>query len=188
MKSSPLYRWLRALNYAVVVIAVIFIYCVLQYFYENTLKTTGNEVPMLIVILVGDLLLGALLGAEQLIQEIRSKGRWSCNVPRLVLLGAPTLLLGLFNPVYVSLIVSVSLPDNFPQFMLAPLFFIFNQIVFAFALVTSFTKTDAEPAAEIAEPEIDTFTEPEVITDSDTEPEALTDHDTEPEADAEAKE
>lgn len=76
---------------------------------------------------------GTVFGFEKLFCEIKKEGRWKINVPRLLILGMPSLLIGtglfLFLPDYISFI-----------WLNTILYSWFMQMLFGYVVVTSFYK------------------------------------------------
>lgn len=87
--------------------------------------------------------IGITLGVEHLICEIRKEGNWNINLPKLVLMGVPSLYFSLTIFIYYKII---NLPSR-PIFILLKggnKFITISQLILGYIIITSFYKVNKE--------------------------------------------
>jgi hypothetical protein len=89
--------------------------------------------------------IGVLLGLEHFIREKKKNGKWSLNIPKLVLIGIPSLYFSasiflfynsLLSNTFLVYPIGVLLNNNGSHFLT-----VFN-VIFGFAIITSFYKKE----------------------------------------------
>lgn len=123
--------WLKYLLYILIICMVSFSR---QYF--TTLRGTTYIALFNIGVMILNVMVGVLLGAEVLDSEFKKEGSWKVNTPKLVLVGLPSLLIG-----FSSLILfgEFAFIGNLPQAIFANSGVF--QLIFGYAISTSFYKT-----------------------------------------------
>lgn len=106
---------------------------------------TFEILPYLVWSTIIFIIFGALLGIEKFILERRKEGHWEVNLPKVILLGIPSLYLAFGYYLYYCPIRFVQLTLTYPiQFLLQgnssfwPIF----QMLFGYIVVTSFHKVE----------------------------------------------
>ena len=123
-----------------------------QYVFESirrNVQETYNVNPyfqnIIMLIFYGGI--GLILGLEHLIQEIKKQGKWVINIPKLVLMGIPSLYFSLsiliyyINSQFVRDILSYPigiLLNNSPNFISV------FQLILGYSIITSFYKENEE--------------------------------------------
>lgn len=88
--------WLRYLAHFIFILGLIFLASFVEYKLKYLMSTTYKYDPFLpAIITLIFIILGASLGLEHLVRETKKEGRWIINLPKLILLGVPSLYLGL---------------------------------------------------------------------------------------------
>jgi uncharacterized transporter YbjL len=125
-------------------VAIVCLVIIYSYFiaYQHA---SGNSVFLSVGLLVIDFLFGGILGWERFSKESNRPGKWLINLPRLVLIGLPSLVCS-----NVLLLHDADIPvisGMIPGFLTQnSIFASFSQILFGYILLTSFYKTDGGPA------------------------------------------
>ena len=133
-------KWLHSLIKALIIFAaIIFLAAIHQSFSLTTSSASDSWVTFHITLLIF-LLFGLLLGLEHLVCEAVKKGKWHVNLPRLILLGLPSLLFGFYFDLYYTNIPFLRLLAHFLPAFLAQ-FAVFEQLsilLLGYIVVTSF--------------------------------------------------
>jgi len=123
-------KWLFYLVYAVVLFGY-------SFFGLNIINSISEHSAMLYdffsqayISAIIFFILGVILGIPNLISEIKKEGKWKVNLPRLILIGIPSLFLSL------QIIFTIIL-QRLIFFYVSPSIF---QIIFGYILITSFYK------------------------------------------------
>jgi hypothetical protein len=114
-------------------------------YWDKQMEMTYSPFPSMLWSMIIFIVLGLLLGLETFLLETRKEGTWRVNLPKIILLGVPTL--------YFSLgIFIMYLPLSFIQQTLSyPLQFFLEgsthflsifQVIFGYIVITSFTKVE----------------------------------------------
>ena len=104
---------------------------------ENYYRGGFNPFIIMIGFYVG---IGLLLGLEHLIHEKNKEGYWKINLPKIILMGVPSLYFSLALILYINLNVF-----SFPLRILMGIgidFMSIFQIVLGYSIITSFYKID----------------------------------------------
>lgn len=137
-------QWLKHFIYLVVVIILVLI----RVHFMKLAKAYSNETFLinyyfLSMVILTNILLGILLGVEHLISEMKAKGTWKINFPKLILLGVPALY---FSIAYVAIYSQNTLVQYIFSYPLrifltydTSIFYIF-QLIFGYVIITSFCK------------------------------------------------
>lgn len=132
--------WLKYLCYTLCIIGVAALeeYITIRVSYYFLRSWGGNYSYYLLIAppLVLNILIGLLLGLEHYWKELKHKGRWRVNVPRVILMGVPFLLIGLFN--FLILINSFSWLSRLGKY--GADFISVSQILTGYIIITSFYK------------------------------------------------
>lgn len=137
-------QWLKYLFYMVIMLIIVllrvYITNLAKGYYSETFQM--NFFLLTIMVLI-NVMLGILLGLEHLIKEIKTEGTWKINIPKLTLLGIPTLYCSIAN-------FSIYSPNKFLLYVFTkPLWSLlrydinilsFFQLMFGYIIVTSFYK------------------------------------------------
>ena len=85
-------------------------------------------------------LVGMIFGLEKIFGEMNKIGSWKVNLPRLIVVGLPSFLVGTYIILFINYIfIPQFLNLNFVNFAL---FINFMQMLFGYILVTSFYKVE----------------------------------------------
>lgn len=135
--------WLKYGIYIILLIAFLmlkeFVMKKLNYIYTRSWGAGNSYFLFITIPLIFNLLLGMLIGSEHLINEIRKIGRWKINLPKLTILGLPSLLLSLsyhilyINNKFIQMTfwgVASHFENSFPVF----------QIILGYVLISSLYK------------------------------------------------
>ena len=127
--------WIGYAIYALILLFA-FIFCnyILTYLKELMNKTFQPEPSFTLTIAVY-VMLGILLGLEHLFMERKKEGKWRINLPKLLLLGIPSLTC-VFPVIFYPLIHT--LVSNEALLSLV-------QVIFGYALSSSFYKSPPKP-------------------------------------------
>lgn len=109
--------------------------------YQNA--TAGINLYILwLIMFLANTIFGFVLGIESLLKEKGKKGMWAFNIPRIIILGLPSLIMGsYFFIYYMDIQIILTLTEYLPKFMIkSSMFVTFNQILFGYILVTNITK------------------------------------------------
>jgi hypothetical protein len=146
MKIKP---WLKYLIYSVLIIGLVILneyvcqkHKAAYYRMNFSVEYLYSAISMLICIGIG-----ALLGLEQLLKEIKREGSWKVNIPRLLIIGLPSLYFAFsFLIMYITYHNSIII-----RILIYPLFFLMHfgtyytaifQLIFGYVMITSFYKYD----------------------------------------------
>jgi hypothetical protein len=129
--------WLKYSIYILLLIVIIFLkeYVTgkLTFSYKRTWGAGGSYILLITVPLIFNLVIGLFLGLEHFIVEIKKAGTWKINLPKLILVGLPSLFFSLTYHValYVQSLSYATLGTNF-----IPVF----QIVLGYVVITCLYK------------------------------------------------
>ena len=137
-------QWLKYLFYMAIILVTVslrvYITKLAKGFYNETFQMNFY---LLIIIVLINMTLGLLLGLEHLLKEIKAEGTWKINLPKLILLGLPSLYCSIAN-------FSIYSPSKFLFYFFAkPLWNLLSydvnilslfQLIFGYIIVTSFYK------------------------------------------------
>lgn len=84
-------KWILYSIYSVVLVFYIIFSSKILIFEKEQYQRTFNNLPLIIWSMIIFIVFGLLLGLEMLLLEMRKDGKWMINLPRLILLGAPSL-------------------------------------------------------------------------------------------------
>lgn len=135
-------KWLYSLIKAVVIFAAIICFAVIHHFFSLTTRSANDSWLTFNIILLIFFTFGLLLGVEHLVDEIRKKGKWHVNLSRLILLGLPSLFLGLyFNLYYTSVPYLKFLAHYLPAYLAqSPICMQLSILLLGYILATSFQR------------------------------------------------
>lgn len=100
---------------------------------------------ILMIIFYGGI--GLLMGLEHLIQEIKKEGTWEINIPKLVLIGIPSLYFSIASFVYYNTSQFVRDILSYPISILmknSTNFISVFQLILGYSIITSFNKKKEE--------------------------------------------
>lgn len=137
--------WLKYLIYIVLISFLIFVRSYVGNLFTAYFKREFqyNYFYVVITTLLG-VCIGVLLGIEHFIKERRNEGTWNINMPKLILVGLPSLYLSLTNILIYSKI-------DFFHTLAYPLLYLLKlgssyvilfQLILGFVVITSFNKSD----------------------------------------------
>lgn len=138
--------WLKYLVYAVLLVAVLYLrnYVGVKLQGKNHNEFKFDVVLMAIEVLI-NIGVGAVLGGEHLINEIRKTGKWNINLPKIIILGLPTLYISLAylgywisNPILNHLISNRLLY----LIMISQGSLLLFQVILGYVVITSFYKSN----------------------------------------------
>ncbi len=135
--------WLRYLAYALIILVLVFTN---SFIFERiriiqNLTYTISYVWLSVTIII-NMILGALLGIEYLINETRKSGSWKLNSPKIMFMVIPSLYLSLFLLFNFTVIGNIYNPvikhlsSNRYSLDVIPI----SQVLFGYFIVTSFYK------------------------------------------------
>jgi hypothetical protein len=87
-------------------------------------------------------LIGIVIGFEYFLKEMKKKGRWKANIPKLILVGLPSLCFAFYAFVFVYLLNINGILGRPLEFLLSGnlnLMIVF-QVIFGYVIITSFYK------------------------------------------------
>lgn len=137
--------WLKYFFIIILILVMVFLG---QYVFESirrNVQETYNINPyfqnIIMLIFYGGI--GLLLGLEHLIQEIKKQGKWVVNIPKLVLMGIPSLYFSLSIFIYYSSSQFVREVLSYPTGILlnnGGNFISVFQLILGYSIITSFYK------------------------------------------------
>lgn len=138
MKSK---LWFNYFLYIFLIIVLVLVGQQIFWDYKRNVQDTFNYRPyyQYTITMIFYMGLGILLGVEHIICEIKKKGTWSINIPKIILMGIPSLYFSLVIFIYYSNIPILSYPymvlikggTNFINAF---------EIVLGYSVITSFYK------------------------------------------------
>lgn len=138
-------HWLSYFLYTVILLSYIFfsnkIFLVLNEQRTNTFELFPGLIWSTVIFVI----LGVLLGVEKFIMERRKEGHWEVNVPKVILLGIPSLYFafGVFLNYLPFEFVNQTLTYPIRFFLLGDSsFWAIFQMIFGYVVVTSFDKVE----------------------------------------------
>jgi len=135
MKNS----WLKYFIYILLIVVTVFIG---NYFYQAISKNGNNPYFINIVLIIFYGGIGVILGLEQFICIKKKEGRWRINIPKLVLIGIPSLYFSLYLFIYYSNILNV-ISSPIGVLLRSNINFInIFQLILGYTIITSFNKFD----------------------------------------------
>lgn len=135
--------WLRNLLYALVLLGFLLLFSDLTGKASARAARTFNPHASILIGVLGNLLFGALLGAEHLLREANRPGRWSFDLPRFVFLGIPGLILGLYPLLYFAAgtPAAAAIADRLPLFLMnSTVFDSLGGILLGYVLASNFSR------------------------------------------------
>ncbi|HSQ33732.1 MAG TPA: hypothetical protein VLM81_02410 [Peptostreptococcaceae bacterium] len=138
-------NWLSYFRYMLVFVCYSFFSNKILMYWDKQMGMTYSPFPSMLWSMIIFIILGLLLGLETFLLETKKEGNWRVNLPKIILLGVPTL--------YFSLgIFIMYLPLSFIQQTLSyPLQFFLEgsthflsifQVIFGYIIITSFAKVE----------------------------------------------
>ena len=109
----------------------------LEYSYKRTWGGNGSYILLITIPFIFNLVIGMFIGIDHFIKEIKKAGTWKINLPKIVLVGLPSLFFSLtyhvafINIVLIKLLSYATLGTNF-----IPVF----QIVLGYVFITCLYK------------------------------------------------
>jgi hypothetical protein len=139
-------KWLSSLIKAVVAFATIICFAMVHHFFSLSTRSANDSWLTFNIILLIFFIFGLLLGIEHLVCEIQKKGKWRVNLPRLILLGLPSLFLGLyFNLYYTSIPFLKLLARHLPAYLAqSPICMQLSILLLGYIMATSFQRVPAK--------------------------------------------
>jgi hypothetical protein len=136
--------WIKYAIYILLIIVIIFLkeYAIgkLDYSYKRTWGANGSYILLITIPFIFNLVIGLFIGIDHFIREINKAGSWKINLPKIVLVGLPSLFFsltyhfaGINNPfVQDKLLRYATLGTNF-----IPVF----QIILGYVFITCLYKS-----------------------------------------------
>lgn len=139
--SDTLKKWLKYVIYAIVIFAYITFFTVIDEQIKILVSKTYDSRMENLVLLFGNIIFGIILGMERFLHEMHRKGKWGFNIPRIILIGIPSLIFAMYLYIYYSNnSVLILATDYLPKFITSNTFISLNQILFGYVLITNFSK------------------------------------------------
>lgn len=139
-------RWYKYLIYLLLVLAAVFLNTSQFFPFFNKSNFTFNYFHLVVNILTG-VLIGVIMGFEHLYTEYKKEGLWKINLPKLIILGLPSLYFSLtYIVLYNSIPVITKLVVNTSTYLLnfvSDKYISFFQLILGYVLITSFYKAEA---------------------------------------------
>jgi len=137
--------WIKYLIYMCLILIVVFggqhVFVVYKQNAEKAFNFRPYYENILMIIFYGGI--GFLLGLEHLIEEIKKEGVWQINIPKLVLMGIPSLYFSLYIFIYCSSNQFVQAVLGYPIGILSKdsaSFIVVFQLILGYSIITSFYK------------------------------------------------
>lgn len=136
-------NWLLYSIYSVILVCYAIFSSKILIFEKQQFQRTFNNLPLIILSMIIFIMFGLLLGVEKFLLEMRKDGKWKINLPKLILLGIPSLYFSL------GLLIIVSFPITFIQRTLSyPILYFLKydailsifQVILGYIIITSFIK------------------------------------------------
>lgn len=140
MKKS---NWLSYFVYSVLLLGYIILSNKILIYMGNQKETTYEVLPIMIWSTIIAIVLGLLLGLEQLLLQKRKEGSWRINLPKVVFLGIPSLYFSFGIFIYYCPIIFVQQYLTYPiQFLVESNgnFLSIIQVILGYIITTSFIK------------------------------------------------
>jgi len=139
MKVNP---WLKYLIYILLIMGLIILHSYIGEQYEKIAKITFVYFSYRLIFLAFIyMLVGAMLGAESFFGEIKKAGQWKVNLPKLILVGIPSLYFALFVFLAYSPIKEIYNPLFKLNILIGGTGYItVFQVIFGYIVITSFYK------------------------------------------------
>ncbi len=89
--------------------------------------------------------IGCLLGIDEFLRKVRTTGKWKLDIPRLLILGIPSLIISIFFYLYYLDISWLYKITNFLIKYLQSIYVqTFSQVIFGYVFITSFYKSSED--------------------------------------------
>ena len=136
--------WLKYLIYTFIIIAFMYlgeyVFIYIKKLREVTFNSSVYQYDLIIFIFYAAI--GFLIGLEYFLKEKRKEGRWKINVPKLILMGLPSLYFSLYAFIFYFSVPSVV------NILIQPIVFFLNnitfmaifQLLFGYVIITSLYK------------------------------------------------
>lgn len=135
--------WLKYLIYSLSIISLLFLRTSNIFTFFNKQDLSINYCNMVISMILG-VCIGLFLGLEHFINEIRKEGRWKVNLPKLILMGLPSLY---FSLTHIFIYSGIKLLENVivAQMLYLLRYFLVDYIIlfqpiFGYIIITSVYK------------------------------------------------
>ncbi len=96
MRVKP---WIKYAIYILLICIVLFLkdYVVgkIEYSFQRTFGANGSYILLITIPFIFNLAIGFLIGIENFINEINKDGKWRINLPKIILVGVPSLFFSL---------------------------------------------------------------------------------------------
>ena len=140
------HAWFKYLIYLILVCLLSMLRGYFGTLFKNWYFNDDFNMPFyaIIIFLLG-VSIGLLIGMEQFLQVRRSPGVWKINLPKLIILGLPSLYVALFH-------IYIAIGNSLISVIATPLIYIFRygtthvtvfQIILGYVIITSITKQNA---------------------------------------------
>ncbi len=128
-------------KYTVLLIFALFVFLglsVISRSFDNNSRYSSNVIFVVQFFIF--CFLGIVFGFEKFISEIKKEGRWHINLPRLLIIGIPSLSIGIYVILYNTfLFIPPFLNLVFVNFIL---FINLMQMILGYTIITSFYKIE----------------------------------------------
>ncbi len=139
-------RWSKYPIYLFLIFAFVYLNTSKSFPFFNKTNYTFNYFHLVVNILTG-VLIGVILGFEHLYTEYKKDGLWKINLPKLIILGLPSLYFSLtYIVLYNNIPVITKLVINTSTYLLnyvSDKYISFFQLILGYVLITSFYKAKA---------------------------------------------
>ena len=135
-------NWLFYFIYSLILVSYsIFISNILIFEKEQS-QRTYSSLSLIIWSMILFVVLGLLLGLEKFLYEMKKEGKWKINLPKLILLGVPSLYFSLGIFVLCIPITPIRQTLSYPIFYLLKYDNIISifQVILGYIIITSFIK------------------------------------------------
>lgn len=141
--------WLKYLVYTLLVIAGIRLKSNMEVAMQNSYTATYKiNYLITVIVLLATMLIGVIIGFEQFYSEANKEGKWRVNVPKLVLLGIPSLygsLIYLLAFINNKTVYNIFVNPVYNLFCKNTSFITVYQMLLGYFIITSFYKAAKKP-------------------------------------------
>lgn len=134
-------NWLKYFTYTLTIIAIMclgqYVLVYLKRLRESSFNPYVYEINLITFIFCA--VIGFTIGLEYFLNEKKKEGRWSINLPKLLLMGLPSLYFSLYAFIFYAQVPFISRPIEFfisGNMTLTPIF----QLLFGYVVITSLYK------------------------------------------------
>ncbi len=137
--------WFKYLIYLLLILAMVYLNISKFFSFYNKINFTYNYFHLFINTFSG-ILIGVLLGSENFYKEYKREGVWKINVPKLIVIGLPSLYLAFtYILLFTRIPVLSKLVLNTSSYLLnlgTDKYILFFQLILGYVIITSFYRTN----------------------------------------------